>query len=458
MATRYIYTKEDLQNIGAGDADGAGWRVAGYDASWVMTDDYIIMNDIDLDGTVLTPIGGRGTASGSYIRFLGTLDGQGYKVYNGSVGGAQYYAGLFAFMGNGNNAGVGSGGYISNLYLYIDVSSTHTDGMVGGVAGVCAHTAGEVSVYNVHVEGDITGAGHTGGIIGYYQAGTISTCSYKGTVVGGTSQTHGVSGIVGSTNITVGTVKLYRCWVKEGTKIYGKYAAGGCMSYVVNPGSQTNYRVQTEECAVHADIYVLGTISGRTTTMHARAFAYGKFDILNCYFQGDQYITEVDNIGYTSSLVYNKSGSYGETNVENCYAKSAFTNNAATANNYGGGIVTTQGSVKNVFFDSTINGLPSDDIGTAKTTAQMKSIATYSAWDIVDYTEHDGKEETALWFIKDGEDYPRLWYEFIEPAPDVSVKIGGTFIKTENLYLKTGGSWETADKLFVKQGGAWVRI
>jgi len=33
-------------------------------------------------------------------------------------------------------------------------------------------------------------------------------------------------------------------------------------------------------------------------------------------------------------------------------------------------------------------------------------------WNIVLKQNHDGQEDTAVWFIDDGSDYPRLWYEW----------------------------------------------
>jgi hypothetical protein len=34
------------------------------------------------------------------------------------------------------------------------------------------------------------------------------------------------------------------------------------------------------------------------------------------------------------------------------------------------------------------------------------------AWDMVLMANHDGQEATAIWFIDDGNDYPRLWFEY----------------------------------------------
>jgi hypothetical protein len=54
-------------------------------------------------------------------------------------------------------------------------------------------------------------------------------------------------------------------------------------------------------------------------------------------------------------------------------------------------------------------------MGTGKTTAQMQDFDTFdtASWDIVLESNHDGQEATAVWFIDDGSDYPRLWYEWV---------------------------------------------
>jgi hypothetical protein len=50
--------------------------------------------------------------------------------------------------------------------------------------------------------------------------------------------------------------------------------------------------------------------------------------------------------------------------------------------------------------------------GTGKTTAEMQTASTYlqAGWDFVDETE-DGSDN--IWWILEGQDYPRLWWELI---------------------------------------------
>ncbi|MEX2514740.1 MAG: DUF2341 domain-containing protein [Candidatus Paceibacterota bacterium] len=68
----------------------------------------------------------------------------------------------------------------------------------------------------------------------------------------------------------------------------------------------------------------------------------------------------------------------------------------------------------NSFYDQDVAGeIFGADPGNATTTVIMQDIDTYinAGWDIVPIEEHDGQESTATWFIDDGNDYPKLWFE-----------------------------------------------
>jgi hypothetical protein len=56
------------------------------------------------------------------------------------------------------------------------------------------------------------------------------------------------------------------------------------------------------------------------------------------------------------------------------------------------------------------SGKSSSDGGIGKTTAEMQTAGTFleAGWDFVDETEN-GIEN--IWWILEGRDYPRLWWE-----------------------------------------------
>jgi hypothetical protein len=70
------------------------------------------------------------------------------------------------------------------------------------------------------------------------------------------------------------------------------------------------------------------------------------------------------------------------------------------------------GSATASFWDVDTSGLPTSDGGIGKTTAKMQTANTYleAGWDFVDETAN-GTED--IWWIDEGNDYPRLWWELI---------------------------------------------
>jgi len=61
----------------------------------------------------------------------------------------------------------------------------------------------------------------------------------------------------------------------------------------------------------------------------------------------------------------------------------------------------------NCFWDKEVSGLR---MGDGLTTAEMQTASTFleAGWDFIDETEN-GTED--IWWIDEGQDYPRLWWE-----------------------------------------------
>ena len=68
------------------------------------------------------------------------------------------------------------------------------------------------------------------------------------------------------------------------------------------------------------------------------------------------------------------------------------------------------GTVTDCFWDIETSGQATSDGGTGKTTAEMQTAGTFleAGWDFVGETAN-GTED--IWWIDEGEDYPRLWWE-----------------------------------------------
>jgi len=68
------------------------------------------------------------------------------------------------------------------------------------------------------------------------------------------------------------------------------------------------------------------------------------------------------------------------------------------------------GEVVNSFWDIETSGWLTGDGGTGKSTVEMQMARTFLniGWDFVDETAN-GTED--IWWILEGQDYPRLWWE-----------------------------------------------
>ena len=70
------------------------------------------------------------------------------------------------------------------------------------------------------------------------------------------------------------------------------------------------------------------------------------------------------------------------------------------------------GTVTACFWDTQTSGQATSAGGTGKTTAEMQTAKTFlgAGWDFVGETKN-GTED--IWWIDEGKDYPRLWWELI---------------------------------------------
>jgi hypothetical protein len=81
--------------------------------------------------------------------------------------------------------------------------------------------------------------------------------------------------------------------------------------------------------------------------------------------------------------------------------------------NVGGLVGVNYGSVTDCFWNTDTSGQSVSDAGTGKSTTEMQNAGTFLAagWDFVGETEN-GTED--IWWIDEGKDYPRLWWEAAE--------------------------------------------
>ena len=74
---------------------------------------------------------------------------------------------------------------------------------------------------------------------------------------------------------------------------------------------------------------------------------------------------------------------------------------------------TRPSTITGSFWDYETTGKPNSAGGTGLTTAEMQTAATFleAGWDFIDETEN-GTDD--IWWILEGQDYPRLWWEAVE--------------------------------------------
>jgi hypothetical protein len=359
-----IYTAEQMNAIGAEPND---WGKC-----------FRLMNDIDLSGFdgkdgrpmfhIIAPdidpasIYYQGTA------FTGVFDGGGHKLSHLTITGVSYL-GLFGELADGaqvynlqiEDANVtGSGDFIAALVgesraAITHCSSTgavHATGKVGerayNVGGLIASNFGDVT--SCHNTAAVTGGTDVGGLVGS-NWGILTRCYSTGRVRGGGS----VGGFVGE-NLSI---------------VDGCYASGPAAGEAYVGGLVgENYQGQVTDC------YSRGAVSGNWSVGGLVGQNGGRTDA------GKQ------------------------ASVTRCYSAGA-----VQGQNYVGGLVGENlAAVAGSFWDSQTSGQITSAGGTGKATTELQKAKTFldAGWDVVGETAN-GTED--IWWIEEGKDYPRLWWE-----------------------------------------------
>ena len=131
-------------------------------------------------------------------------------------------------------------------------------------------------------------------------------------------------------------------------------------------------------------------------------------------------------LGITLSNSYSTANVSGTTNVGGLVGRQyggTISNSYSTgyvggsASSKGGlvGLLESSGTVTNSFWDNETSGQNTSAGGTGKTTSQMKNISTFSnaGWNISSI----GSYVNENWYIDDGNDYPKLGWEYPDTTP-----------------------------------------
>jgi hypothetical protein len=279
--------------------------------------------------------------------FGGTFDGNAHTISNFSYTSPEA-TGVGLF-------GYVVGGQIKDLgliesYISIDRGLFH-GGLVGSFEGD--------TITNCYVEaGSISGNDFAGGLVGISSAelnrsGTITNCYVAGSVSGDDE----VGGLVGSNGAAV-----TECYVTG--SVTGDDGVGGLV------GSNDD---MITDCYAIADI------------------------------NGSEYVGGL--VGASAQVSSLRQGG-PRPSIERCYAAGRVSGDERV----GGLVGLSGGGITNCFWDTEASGQSTSYGGEGKTTAQMQTADTFldAWWDFVDETEN-GTED--IWWIIEGQDYPRLWWK-----------------------------------------------
>jgi hypothetical protein len=359
----------DTQHAFAGHFDGSGHTISN------LTIRGVGLNPIvGLFGVVEAPMKMKGDLlepeAVEVIRDLGLIDP--------NIAGTSSWRGVGALVGSLGN------GRISRCYVR---RGTITGmGCVGGLVGTAmmrnmpaARALCDCHVQNVNVQGSTT----VGGLIGEFSQGYIHNCWSTARVRGD----QGVGGLVGACEMFWQGASLSMCW--SGGTVEGGDETGGLVGMCAGPGSMAGC---CSSAVVHGG-FAAGGLVGTSL--------YG--EIADCYAIGP--VTGIFQVG---GLVGVNHGT-----VSTCYAAGC-----VTADSQAGGLIGSSdavepypdGLVSDSFWDVDISGQATSAGGAGKTTAEMQTQRTFTdaAWDFVSETPN-GTED--IWWIDEGKDYPRLWWE-----------------------------------------------
>jgi len=297
--------------------------------------------------------------------FTGVFDGNDHTISHLTIKGTGY-VGLFGQLGGSAQ--------VVDLGVS-DVNMSSSGGFAGGLVG-----ENDGTVTHCYSTGAVTGTGYcVGGLVGLNcedYASHVIRCYSTATVSGDTR----VGGLVGHNDGTV--TQCHSTGTVDGNEYVGGLVGGSYYGYV-------------------SWCYSTGAVSG---TSDVGGLIGQDYDgVTQCYSTGA--VAGNDHVG---GLV----GSHGKPGyIWDCYSTGAVSGNSDV-----GGLVgySFYGFLATAcFWDIQTSGQATSAGGTGKTTAEMQTATTFldAGWDFVGETVN-GTED--LWWILEGKDYPRLWWETTE--------------------------------------------
>jgi len=260
---------------------------------------------------------------------------------------------------------------------------------LGGLVG-CGTDS---TVSDCHASGSVTGEYLVGGLVGRCYTTSIERCYAANMVVATECQ---AGGLVGVADLDSVISQCHAC-----TSASARWAAGGLVGL-----NGSTIRTSWAEGEVSGGSSIGGLVG---TNWKWRLSAAGDADsngvITDCYATTDVICTEQQGGGLVGS---NRGGT-----ILRCLATGEVMGPREM-----GGLVGTEdvhypAEVAQSFWDVEATGLSLSASGTGLGTPQMWSRMTFveAGWDFADETDN-GTDD--IWWMVDGQDYPRLWWEQVD--------------------------------------------
>ncbi len=314
-------------------------------------------------------------------RFYGVFDGRGQALSHLTISGMSHYLGLFGRLESGAvvrdlvlvDANVGRGRYVGALAG--ENAGTVRGCVSSGAVGEALILGGPVGrnfgdVTDCHNDATVANSGSAGGLLGE-NGGQIVRCANTGTV-------------------------------RPGTDVHRHVYVGGLVG--------CNFAIVTQcynRGFVDAVVDSPWPMPGNT----AGLVGYNSGVVTDCYSTGQ--------VSASGSKVGGLAGC-NSGRLTRCYSAGLINNPGQSL----GGLVGfdrapsrtgsgRQGEAVGCFWDTQASGKAASAGGTGKTTEQMQTVATFTdaGWDFVGETANGAED---IWWIDEGRDYPRLWWEAVE--------------------------------------------
>ena len=351
-----------------GSIEGTGGRIGGITGSHYpgcLIRNCTASEVIIIGGGSIGGISGEaqgGSTDGCYvsgtIRCEGTASTGGLIGFNAQNAYVKNSTTSVTVTGGGNVGGLigqNSGGPVDNCHVSGSVATSGNYAPAGGLVGYS-----NAGASNCTASGSVAGnGGPTGGLIGGAYQGTHFQCSASGAVTNTGGPTGGLFGQLGGS-----ATECYATGPVTGVSYCGGFV-GGCWG-----GSIT-------------DCYATGSVTADGGHQIGGFAGGGSQSIVNCYSTGLVTATNVPD-----DLIEYLGGFSGDGDVPSSCFWNTETSGQATS---------TGGAV-------------------GKTTAEMKTIATFAGWNIATPAAYTDE----VWYIVPGEDYPRLAWEGLPTLPPVA--------------------------------------